>query len=129
MVLFVEAACETLLVRLVTTIWNFRRYASYLGRSRVETGIDEPDPQERIRIMQIKTAISRCRHLPWARKCLVDSIAAKRMMDRRRIPSTIYLGVAKNNHRLVAHAWIRSGNIWVSGGRERGRYTVVGFFS
>ena len=126
--LFFEAAYETLSVRIMTTFRSARKYTSRLGQPWVET--EESDTEHKEKVLQIKAAVSRCRHLIWARKCLVESIAAKRMLDRRKIPSTLYLGVAKNNKgKLSAHAWIRSGNIWVAGNRNRHKFTVVGFFS
>jgi hypothetical protein len=128
--LFVEAACETLRVRIVTTFRNTRQYASWLGQSQVETEPVALDTWHRAQVLQIKTALTRCRHLVWARKCLVESVAAKRMLNRRQIPATLYMGVAKNEKgKLIAHAWIRSGDIWVSGGRNRQKFTVVGVFS
>ena len=128
--IFVEAVCETLLVRIITTIRNTRKYASWLGQSQIETEPVAFDSLRNEQVLQVKTAITRCRHLVWARKCLVVSIAAKRMLDRRRIPATLYMGVAKNEKgKLIAHAWLRSGNIWVSGGRNRHQFTVVGVFS
>ena len=127
--IFVEAACETLCVRVITTIRNTRKYVSWLGKSQVETRYMSDD-QHREQILQIKAAISRCRHLVWARKCLVVSIAAKRMLDRRQISATLYMGVAKNDKgKLIAHAWLRSGDIWVSGGINRNKFTIVGIFS
>ena len=128
--LFVEAAYETLLVRIVTTFCNTRRYVSWLGYSRVETEQTTLETPQREQVLQVKTAIARCRYLVWARKCLVESIAAKRMLNRRHIPSTLYMGVAKDEKgKMIAHAWLRSGDIWVSGGRNRHRYTIVGIFS
>ncbi len=128
--LFFEAARETFLVRIVTTFRSTPKYASWLGQSRTETETIEFDPERKESVMQVKAAVSRCRHLVWSRKCLVESIAAKRMLDRRHIPATLYMGVAKNEKgKMIAHAWVRSGNIYVAGGRNRHKFTVVGFFS
>ncbi len=127
---FFEAVYETLLVRMVTTIFRTRQYAPWLGKSQTETETIELIPEQKEQVLQVKTAIVRCRHFIWARKCLVESIAAKRMLHRRRIPATLYMGVAKNEKgNMVAHAWLRSGNIWVTGGRNRHKFTVVGVFS
>ncbi len=127
---FFEALCETLLVRIVTTVWSTRKYASWLGESQIETKETELEPEAKEQVLQVKAAISRSRHLIWARKCLVESIAAKRMLNRRKIPATLYMGVAKDEKgKMIAHAWLRSGNIWVSGGRNRHKFTTVGAFS
>ncbi len=127
---FFEAAYETLLARVVTTIFRARTYTSWLGQQQTETETTEPSAYQKEQIMQTKVAMVRCRHLIWARKCLVESVAAKRMLQRRNIPATLYMGIAKNKFgKMMAHAWLRSGNIWVAGGRNRHQYTVVGFFS
>jgi predicted GIY-YIG superfamily endonuclease len=128
--LFLEAAYETLQARIVTSVCSIRQYVSWLGQENVETAPAKVHEDRKGQIMRIKTAMIRCRHLVWARKCLVESIAVKRMLRRRHIPATLYLGVAKDNQdRMTAHAWVRSGNIWLTGGRNRHRFTVVGFFS
>ena len=127
---FIEAACETLRVHIAIIIRGTLKYASRQGQHRVETEAVAFDAQQTEQVLQIKKAVIRCRHLVWAHKCSVVSIAGKRMLNRRQIPATLYLGVAKDEKgKLIAHAWLRSGNIWVSGGRNRHQFTVVGFFS
>ena len=69
-------------------------------------------------------------HLPWECKCLVQAIAGKKMLQRRRIGSTLYLGVAKEGENaLVAHAWLRSGSMILTGARGRDRFAVVSTFA
>jgi hypothetical protein len=67
------------------------------------------------------------RFTPWNSNCLAKAITAQKMLSKRKISSTIYLGVAKDNNELIAHAWLRSGNIYVTGGNGSG-YTVTGVF-
>jgi thiazole synthase ThiGH ThiG subunit len=53
-----------------------------------------------------------------------------KMLERRRIYSTLYLGTGKNEKgELIAHAWLRSGSEIVTGGEEMKEFTVVGSFS
>jgi hypothetical protein len=61
---------------------------------------------------QIKTAIQRSGpYSQWKNKCLIQSLAARRMLNRRNIPSQLSLGVAKGaNGITVAHAWIKAGD-------------------
>lgn len=63
----------------------------------------------------IKTAIQRASKIsPWKNKCLVSSLAARRMLNRRKIPSQLSLGVAKGeNGKMIAHAWLRAGDFEV----------------
>ena len=46
----------------------------------------------------------------WESQCLVKAIAGMKMLERRQIESTLYLGTAKDElGKLIAHAWLRSG--------------------
>ena len=70
------------------------------------------------------------RHTIWESMCLVRAIAAMKMLDRRGISSTLYLGTGKNETgQLIAHAWLRSGDQYVTGGEEMRGFTVVGSFT
>jgi hypothetical protein len=52
------------------------------------------------------------------------------MLQRRRIPSTLYFGVAKDpDGNLKAHAWLRSGTQMVTGAAGRKQFTVVATFA
>jgi hypothetical protein len=70
------------------------------------------------------------RYTFWESNCLVRAIAAMKMLERRKIESTLYLGMAKDeNGNLLAHAWLRSGDFFVTGAEEMQRFTVVGKFA
>lgn len=78
-------------------------------------------------IRQTVTHISR--YTPWESLCLVQAMTVQKMLKRRGISSTIYLGVNKDkNNEMKAHAWIRCGEIYVTGGDGSG-YAVVAKFS
>jgi Transglutaminase-like superfamily len=66
----------------------------------------------------------------WESKCLVRAIAAMKMLNRRHLPSTLYLGTANDkNGKLIAHAWLRSGSYFVTGKEEMNNFTIVGKFA
>jgi hypothetical protein len=70
------------------------------------------------------------RHLPWNCTCLVQAMAGKAMLKRRGVPSTLYLGVAKDGEtRLQAHAWLRCGARILTGWQEMERFKVIGTFA
>jgi hypothetical protein len=68
------------------------------------------------------------RHGVWRSKCLEQGLAAKAMLRRRGLPNTLYVAVAREVA-LEAHAWVRSGDICVTGQAEFDRYTVVARFA
>jgi len=70
---------------------------------------------------------------PWRSMCLEQAIAAKVMLRRRRVPNTLYLGVARGPSAgeppMIAHAWLRSGTVQVTGGAPVDQYAVVSTFA
>lgn len=66
----------------------------------------------------------------WESQCLVKAVASMKMLERRNIESTLYLGTAKDDQgQLIAHAWLRSGPYYLTGAEEMGRFIVVGKFA
>ncbi|WLR42776.1 lasso peptide biosynthesis B2 protein [Bacillus carboniphilus] len=62
----------------------------------------------------------------WETECLVKALAAMNMLKRRKIESTLYLGTGKEmSGKLIAHAWLRSGQYYVTGIEEKENFTVV----
>ena len=67
-----------------------------------------------------------CNRTPWESKCLVRALTAKKMLNRRKISCTMYMGVAlQSDGGMVAHAWLRCGNVFVTGGNGACQYTVT----
>lgn len=66
----------------------------------------------------------------WESQCLVKAIAAMRMLEKRGIESTLYLGTAKDEKgKLIAHAWLRSGPFYITGSEGMEKFTVVSKFA
>lgn len=61
---------------------------------------------------------------PWESKCLVRALTAQKLLKRKKIESTLYLGVGQENGKMTAHAWLRVGQMYVTGGNGEG-YAVV----
>ena len=67
---------------------------------------------------------------PWDSNCLARSIAGKRMLRKRGLASTLYLGVSKSDPKtLIAHAWLRCGERYVAGAPGHEQFTVVATFA
>ncbi len=109
----------------------FKVLAGRLGTHQAETPVVPLDAATRRKAAAVSRAVrTMSRHLPWACACLVQAAAAKRMLDRRRIPATLYLGTSKDeNLKLIAHAWLRAGDAIVTGGEGKDGFTVVSTFS
>ena len=68
-----------------------------------------------------------CSRTSWESKCLVRALTAQRLLKNKGISSTMYLGCKLEEGKMVAHAWIRFGRMYVSGGNGED-YSVVDKF-
>ena len=70
---------------------------------------------------------------PWSSTCLVQVLAAQRMLQQRGIPGAFYIGAAPGASAdapgMEAHAWLQCGDRFITGESGHGRYTVVSTFS
>ncbi|MBD2872027.1 lasso peptide biosynthesis B2 protein [Paenibacillus arenilitoris] len=108
----------------------FARLAPALGTRTEETSTQQTAEHLRL-LKQISNALEAVsRHTLWESKCLVKAIAGMKMLERRAIDSTLYLGTAKDERgRLIAHAWLRSGPLYVTGADVMSRFVVVEKFA
>lgn len=129
-VLYFEAFLLLGLSRLIVSLLSFKTLAGLLGVENLETDFSN-DGIDLNQVKQIAKAISTMsKYTPWNSKCLVQAYAAKQMLKRRGLPYTIYLGIAKDeNKRLIAHAWVRCGTYYVTGGDGSKKFTITGCFS
>jgi len=103
------------LLKIIPLRWIPRLFA---GKGKMQKAESESlsDP-EHATLNLIKTAVQRSGpHSMWKNKCLIQSLAARRMLNRRNIPSQLSLGMGKDTSgRTVAHAWLSSGEVEVTG--------------
>ncbi|ABQ25557.1 lasso peptide biosynthesis B2 protein [Geotalea uraniireducens] len=126
--LLLEAAFWLGICRLAIPLLPFRWIAPYLGTHMAESA-SVLDPHGREVPLAVSRAIVRAAwRLPWDCKCLAQAMTGKAMLKRRGVPSTLYLGVAKDKEQLAAHAWLRCGDIILTGGQGKERFTVVSSF-
>lgn len=109
---------------------SFSKVAPSLGIKMEETPYETND-LERKTLRMISQAIHIVsKYTFWESQCLVKAIAAMRMLEKRGIESTLYLGIAKDESgELIAHAWLRSGSFYVTGAEEMEKFTVVSKFA
>ncbi len=129
--LLAEAGGCLVVARLGVWFMLFRRLASGLGDSMAESPAANTEAQ-RAAVAPIGWAVRELgQRLPWMSQCLVQAVAATWMLQRRRIPSTLYFGLAKeeSDGELKAHAWVRSGTQVLTGAQGRQDFTVVATFA
>lgn len=109
----------------------FSRISPFLGKHMDETPLNNNLSSVQVQqVKNIRHAIEVVsRYTFWESKCLVKAITAMFMLKRRGIESTLYLGTAKEESGLTAHAWLRSGNFYVTGSEVMKKFTVVAKFA
>ncbi|GIP43224.1 hypothetical protein J45TS6_16830 [Paenibacillus sp. J45TS6] len=108
----------------------FVRIAPFLGAEQQETTFERHPIKEKTALHIAKVIYKVSKHTPWKSECMVIGIAAMKMLQRRRIASTLYFGIAKNDdQQLIAHAWLRSGTLYVTGAEGIEKFTVVNKFA
>lgn len=116
--------------RLAIDTLSMRRLARYFGPQQVETPA-EVDPAALAAARRIAWAIHRVSpYTPWTSNCFPQALTAKLLLRRQGISSTLYLGAVFKADRsgMEAHAWLRCGPLYVTGGRGHERYGTVGVF-
>jgi hypothetical protein len=88
-------------------------------------------PRNNVKAKNISHAIHiMSKYTFWESECLVKAIAGMKMLERRRIDCTLYLGTAKDEGgKMIAHAWLRSGSFYISGSEGMEKFTIVGMFA
>jgi hypothetical protein len=127
--LLVEAYLYLGWARILKT-FPFAKVAPSLGRQMEETSLTMNNVHK-----ETLRSVSHAIHLMskytfWESQCLVKAVAAMRMLEKRGVESTLYLGTAKDEKgMLIAHAWLRSGPFYVSGSEGMEKFTVVSKFA
>ncbi|MGG4340589.1 lasso peptide biosynthesis B2 protein [Paenibacillus lautus] len=108
----------------------FQKVSPSLGEPMKETPYVGYTEQELSLVRQISRAVHTMSRVTWwESQCLVKAVAAMKMLERRGIPSTLYLGSGRDDKgMMVAHAWLRCGSYIVTGREGHERYAVVGIF-
>lgn len=138
----IEAAFELFLARL-NTLRSAKRFTSTLGHLEDNPVAADHEQQERASTIGHVVELT-ARVMPFRTVCLQQVIALRRMLRRRSIPATVYLGVmpgsqgdatkqvsfTSDDPAMSAHAWVKSGDRVVNGRiADLNRYVVLGMFS
>ena len=102
--MLMEAIFFLYLAKLVLLLFPFKRCLIFFRKQK-----DTTQPLDQNTLEQIKIAVARTNRVTfWKNRCLVQSMAARWMLQRRKIPSRLSLGLSfDENNKLIAHAWIR----------------------
>ncbi len=109
---------------------RFSKLAPKLGNRMRETSYEPVEEHHKI-LREISQAVYLAsKYTFWESECLVKALAARQMLKRRGIESTLYLGTGRDEQRkLIAHAWLRSGPYIVTGSEGMEQFTMVATFA
>jgi hypothetical protein len=125
--LFLQALIWSIKVRFCMVFLPFRYYRELLGKMQTEAVNTVTDMQPTLQIKTIVSAV--CRHTPWESKCLVEAVVCKKLLQKRGIETTLYLGILMDGNKgLKAHAWLKLGDTILTGVRGHKKYRVVNFY-
>ena len=126
------------LARVWLIVRPFQRIAARLG-----TAVPTSRPDDTAEHLLAEPKITQARQVsaavrwiarfaPFRAVCIHQSIAAKLMLRRRGIPSTMYFGVSRSvddgKIKLAAHAWVRAGQIEMTGFDEAELFQEIARF-
>jgi hypothetical protein len=80
---------------------------------------EKPDAKQLKTSLSIGKAITQAAaYTPWKSTCLIQSLTAQNMLQKRDISGIFYLGIAKdktNRKNIRAHAWSQCGEMIITG--------------
>ena len=119
---------------LLIALLPFRVVRRLLGEDQAHSGATAADPGpaltprqcDRARRIGILVA-GAAAHAPWRSDCYPQALVGRTLLALRRIPHAVCFGVRRDGDALVAHAWVRAGELVVTGGNGQS-YTEVARF-
>ena len=125
-----EAALETVRAAVLVFSLPARWVTGRLGSHHEESAAATDTESAGVADLVSRAVHSAAHHVPGKNACLVRGVVAARMLSRRRLPWTLYLGMSRGDEdQLKAHAWVRCGEVVVTGGEVMEEFSVVARFS
>lgn len=126
--LVLEAYALLFVARMAVLALPFKRVLAWSGVQGVEMEAVEVDRRV---LQQVYWAITTAsRYGWWNCLCLTQALAAKAMLRRRGLRSTMYLGLTRpGSTKFSAHAWLRCGQTIITGAEGRRQFTVIAKFT
>ncbi len=127
-----EASIWLIVAKLMVKCLPFKWITSMLGSTEVINNQTNEFPTEiKTTIAEVSRAVQRtAAHSAVKFVCLPQAIAAKMILNRHKIPNTLYLGVEYTDNKVFkAHAWLKAGRHFVTGQAGHRNYTEITAFS
>ena len=130
--LFLEAYVTLGMMRSAILTVSFKCLTRSLDHEAKKKELPKLNDQEMKTAKRVGQAIMRASvYTPWESACLVQSLTAKKMLQKRGIPGVFYLGAMKDEEskeKMKAHAWSQCGDTIITGGAGHEEFTVLSVF-
>ena len=107
-----------------------KRMKKHWGTEKEESASEEP--MERFDYVQkvARAVLCVCNYTKWESKCLVRALTAGKLLKKKKLHYTLYLGVCQDETKsMIAHAWLRWGRYIVTGdNQDLRKYAIVSKF-
>jgi len=133
--LFLQACRQLGTVRWALRRTPFKQLTAGLTVHRSAIATAAVSPAEQVTAERVGWAVrTASRYTPWSSTCLVQVLAAQRMLQERLLPGAFYIGAVPGaaeagREGLDAHAWLKCGGRFITGEQGHERYAVVSVFS
>ncbi|MBU0765943.1 MAG: lasso peptide biosynthesis B2 protein [Bacteroidetes bacterium] len=117
------------LYKILIVLVPVRKY-SFLFSTGNEGSSDKTKNYDLQLIEMLTKSVRRSRKIvPWKNKCMAESLAAKRILNKKKISSIINFGVKKDSEgKIIMHAWLCIGDKLVAGGDDFSKFEANNTF-
>ena len=128
--ILLEASVALLFAKILISFTKLKSITKLLGKSNQVPKGSGTDI-DLLKVSEVSYSVqTMSRFTPWESNCLVQACAAKYMLNRRKQLSTVYFGLAKDEQgSIIAHAWVKCGKHFVTGGDGSTHFITTGSFS
>ncbi len=115
--------------RMSILFFPFKKVANRMGKIGEESS-SKYDYDKHEYIMKVSYVVNKMsRYTPWESLCLVQALTAQVLLNAKKIDTTIYLGISKQEKKMLAHAWLRCGDKILTGGKEMNEFKQIAMFA
>ncbi len=109
---------------------SFKNLAARLGEPMTESSMQVDNKAMETALKFGKSIKKISNYTPFRSMCFEQALTLKFMLNRKKIPCTVYFGVAESDTpNFKAHSWTRVGDYYVTGKKGKEEYTVISTFS
>lgn len=126
-ILTIQIIIMSAFIRMAILIVPMDKLEKHFGKMGKESPFEECYENCRTAYLIGKRVERVCDKTPWKSKCLVKALVAQKLIFKKGIHTTLYLGVEKADTKMTAHAWLRCGDVYITGG-DGGKNAVVARF-